>query len=209
MASKPVVPARSRLHIANEHMHLDKYKCQPNEHHRLSNRRRLQGEYTPSASQPIISSSHCHSVHPVLVIRPSPLMLQCKCMQQDIAIYLTKAVESLLTAETESINGRYNSCANRCYYACFQAAITALLMEGIRPAGQWNHQFVQAQFVGVLINQRKRYDTELRRVLSDNQSLRDKADYRPEFVTATQASRALRRTRLLVTTIRQRGGVAS
>ncbi len=69
-------------------------------------------------------------------------------------------------------------------------------------------QFVQAQFVGVLINQRKRYDPELRRVLSDNQSLRDKADYRPELVTATQASRALSRTRLFVTAIRQRGGVA-
>jgi hypothetical protein len=41
VASKPAVPARSRLHIANEHMHLDKYKCQPNEHHRLSNRMRL------------------------------------------------------------------------------------------------------------------------------------------------------------------------
>jgi uncharacterized protein (UPF0332 family) len=72
-------------------------------------------------------------------------------MEQDTAIYLTKAIESLLTAETESINGRYNSCANRCYYACFQAAIVSLLSEGIRPAGHWNHQFVQAQFVGVLI----------------------------------------------------------
>ena len=129
-------------------------------------------------------------------------------MEQDTAIYLTKAIESLLTAETESINGRYNSCANRCYYACFQAAIVALLSEGIRPAGQWNHPFVQAQFVGVLINQRKRFDAQLRRALSDNQSLRDKADYRPELVTATQASRALRRSRLFVTAIRQRGGVA-
>jgi uncharacterized protein (UPF0332 family) len=129
-------------------------------------------------------------------------------MEQDITIYLTKANESLLTAETESINGRYNSCANRCYYACFQAAIAALLSEGIHPTGQWSHQFVHAKFVGVLINQRKRYESELRRVLSDNQSLRDKADYRPELVTATQASRALRRTRLFVTAIRQRGGVA-
>ena len=129
-------------------------------------------------------------------------------MEHDIAIYLTKAVESLLTAETESINGRYNSCANRCYYACFQAAIAALLSESIHPTGQWNHQFVQTQFVGALNNQRKRYESELRRVLSDNQSLRDKADYRPELVTATQASRALRRTRLFVTAIRQRGGVA-
>jgi uncharacterized protein (UPF0332 family) len=129
-------------------------------------------------------------------------------MEQTTTIYLTKAYESLLTAESEFANGRYNSCANRTYYACFQAAIAAILTEGIRPAGQWNHQFVQAQFVGVLINKRKRYESELRRVLADNQSLRDKADYRPEFVTATQALRALRRTRLFVTAIRQRGGVA-
>jgi len=129
-------------------------------------------------------------------------------MEQDRAIYLTKAIESLLTAESEFVNGRYNSCANRCYYACFQGAIAALLSQGIRPSGQWNHQFVQAQFVGVLINQRKRYDAQLRRALSDNQSLRDKADYRLELVTDTQASRALRRTRLFVTAIRQRGGVA-
>src|SRR5919106_4795047 len=129
-------------------------------------------------------------------------------MDQDGAIYLTKAIESLLTAESEFVNGRYNSCANRCYYACFQGAIAALLSQGIRPSGQWNHQFVQAQFVGVLINQRKRYDAQLRRVLSDNQSLRDITDYRPEIVTATQPSRALRRTRQFVTAIRQRGGVA-
>src|SRR5918993_293059 len=129
-------------------------------------------------------------------------------MEPTTAIYLAKAYESLLTAESEFANGRYNSCANRSYYACFQAAIAAMLIEGIRPAGQWNHQYVQAQFVGVLINKRKRYESELRRVLADNQSLRDKADYRPELVTATQASRALRRTRLFVTAIRQRGGVA-
>ncbi len=124
-------------------------------------------------------------------------------------LYLAKATESLLTAESEFVNGRYNSCANRCYYACFLAAIAALLREGIRPAGQWSHAVVQAQFVGVLINQRKRYDPQLRRVLADNQSLRDRADYRAELVTATQASRALRRSRLFVTAVQQRGRVAS
>jgi uncharacterized protein (UPF0332 family) len=130
-------------------------------------------------------------------------------MAQDITIYLAKATESLQTAESEFANGRYNSCANRCYYACFQAAIAALLREGIRPRGQWSHEFVQAQLVGVLINQRKHYDRELRRVLADNQILRDQADYRPELVTATQASRALRRSRLFVAAIRQRGGGVS
>src|ERR671927_1933943 len=107
-------------------------------------------------------------------------------MEQDITIYLAKADESLRTAETESPNSRYNSCANRCYYACFQAAIAALLSEGIRSRGQWSHEFVQGQFVGVFINQRHLYDRELRRVLADNQILRDKADYRPELVNATQ-----------------------
>ena len=129
-------------------------------------------------------------------------------MEQDITVYLVKATESLQTAESEFVNGRYNSCANRCYYACFQAAIAALLREGIRARGQWSHEFVHAQLVGVLINQRHLYDSELRRVLSDNQSLRDKADYRAELVTATQAGRALRRSRLFVAAVRQRGSVA-
>ena len=129
-------------------------------------------------------------------------------MEHDITIYQAKATESLLTAESEFVNGRYNSCANRCYYSCFQAAIVALLREGIRPRGQWSHEFVQAQFVGVLINQRKRYDSDLQRVLADNQILRDQADYRAELVTLTQVGRALRRSRMLVTAVQQKGGVA-
>jgi uncharacterized protein (UPF0332 family) len=128
-------------------------------------------------------------------------------MEHDRAIYLAKATESLLTAESEFVNGRYNSCANRCYYACFQAAIAALLREGIRATGgQWGHEFVQAQFVGQLINRRKRYDPALRRTLADNQSLRDKADYRPDVVTQTQAGRALSRSRTFVHAVRQGGG---
>jgi hypothetical protein len=61
----------------------------------------------------------------------------------------------------------------------------------------------------VLINQRHLYETQLRRVLADNQNVREKADYRPELVNATQASRVLRRTRMFVAAVRQRGGVAS
>ena len=122
--------------------------------------------------------------------------------------FLDNARESLDGARLAHAGGRYNNAANRSYYACFQAAIAALLREGIRPRGQWSHEFVQARLVGVLINQRKRYDPQLRRVLSDNQSLRDQADYRPELVTATQAGRALRRSRMFVTALRQRGGVA-
>lgn len=52
---------------------------------------------------------------------------------EEVAAYLSKARESLETAESEYVNRRYNSCANRCYYACFQAAIAALLRAGVRP----------------------------------------------------------------------------
>src|SRR5919197_3572362 len=117
-------------------------------------------------------------------------------MEQDITIYLAKAAESLQTAESEFANGRYNSCANRCYYACFQAAIAALLSEGIRPRGQWSHEFVQGQFVGVFINQRHLYETQWRRVLVDNHNVLEKADYRPELVNAPQERPALPRPRL-------------
>lgn len=130
-------------------------------------------------------------------------------MDRDIAIYLAKGSESLLTAESEFVNGHYNSCANRCYYACFQVAIAALLGEGIRPQSRWTHEFVHAEFVGVLINRRKRFAPELRRVLSDNQSLRELADYRPELVTRTQANRALIRTRSFVNAVRQKMGFES
>jgi uncharacterized protein (UPF0332 family) len=40
-------------------------------------------------------------------------------------IYLEKAEESLAGAESELANGRYNNCANRCYYACFVRRVGA------------------------------------------------------------------------------------
>ena len=45
--------------------------------------------------------------------------------------FLNKSEESLAGAESEYANDRYDNCANRCYYACFQAAIAALLQAGI------------------------------------------------------------------------------
>lgn len=41
-------------------------------------------------------------------------------------LLLEKARESLAGAESEFSNERYNNCANRAYYAVFQAAIVAL-----------------------------------------------------------------------------------
>ena len=47
--------------------------------------------------------------------------------------YREKADESLAGAVSEFANGRYNNCANRCYYSCFLAAVHALVTAGIRP----------------------------------------------------------------------------
>src|SRR5438876_10081992 len=107
-------------------------------------------------------------------------------MEHDIMIYLAKATESLLTAESEFANGRYNNCANRCYYACFQAAIAALLRAGIAPSrgrGQWGHDFVQGEFVGILVNRRKLYPAELRDTLALILKVRQAADYGRDQLT--------------------------
>jgi uncharacterized protein (UPF0332 family) len=121
-----------------------------------------------------------------------------------------KATESLDGAESEFVNGRYNNCANRAYYAYFQSTIVALQREGINPrgaGGEWSHAFVPAQFDGVLINRRHRYPAELRGILSRTYVLRQTADYdEDDSVSRTQAERALRRTRTYVDAILGPGG---
>src|SRR4051794_3782953 len=72
-------------------------------------------------------------------------------MTTDITIqtFWKKTLENLDSAASELTNRRYNASANRAYYACFQAAIVALMRSGVRPVGpQWSHAFVQAQFAG-------------------------------------------------------------
>lgn len=108
-----------------------------------------------------------------------------------------------------SANGRFNNCANRSYYRCFQAAVAGLLRKGVRPADprqQWGHAYVQSQFVGQLINRRKRYPAELRDVLARCLILRQTADYAPDDVTETRAARTLQRARAFVEALYVEGG---
>ena len=117
------------------------------------------------------------------------------------SLFLLKARESLAGAESEFANGRYSNSANRSYYATFQAAIAALLRAGTQPPGgdnEWGHAFVAPQF-DTLINRRKLYPSELRGVIGRNRDVRRRADYTRDAVTATEANRALRRARRLVT----------
>jgi uncharacterized protein (UPF0332 family) len=126
---------------------------------------------------------------------------------EEARTYLIKAVESLTSAQVDFAAARYNSCANRAYYACFQAAIAALLAVGIRPAsprGEWSHELVQSQFNGLLISRRKLYPAALRRVLRDTMAVRDKADYTPASVSTRVAGRVLHAAQAFVQAIQEK-----
>jgi len=122
-------------------------------------------------------------------------------------LYLIMAQASLAGAHSEFEQHRFDNAANRAYFACFQAAVAALLREGPWPEGgvAWEHTFVQSRFVGILINRRKRYSTDLRDTLMTTMRLRHKADYDFDSVTADQAARALRRATRFVEEIQRRG----
>jgi uncharacterized protein (UPF0332 family) len=128
--------------------------------------------------------------------------------ERDVEAYIFKARESLAGAVSECANGRYNNCANRAYYACFQAAISALIHAGITPPGRgdrWRHEFVQARFVGDLINRRRRYPAAMREPLYRLMKLRQAADYETERVSARQAPRGLERAGEFVDAVTARG----
>ena len=121
--------------------------------------------------------------------------------------FLDKASESAIGARVEYEGGRYNNAANRCYYAVFQAAIHALLMEGVRlPGGgtEWSHASMDAQFTGLLVNRRHRYETSLRDVIPDNRKLREDADYTTRGVRDIRALRAVQRTERFVAAVVRR-----
>jgi uncharacterized protein (UPF0332 family) len=122
-------------------------------------------------------------------------------------IYIEKALESLASARSDFAAARFNSCANRSYFACFQAAVAALVIASIRPAdpkGEWSHEFVQSQFNGRLVNRRKLYPAPLRRVLRDTIEVRDKADYTPSSVSERVARRVLQEAEDFVRAIEEK-----
>jgi uncharacterized protein (UPF0332 family) len=126
---------------------------------------------------------------------------------RDPEAYLTKAIESLTGAQSEFDNERFNNSTNRAYYAAFQAAISALLRDGIRRTDdKWPHTFVQSEFSGRLINRRRRYPSEFGNTLARLQLLRHRADYRGATISRPDARNALRQSGEFVEAIRRGGG---
>jgi uncharacterized protein (UPF0332 family) len=115
-------------------------------------------------------------------------------------------MESLAGAESEFAQARLNNCANRAYYAAFQAAIAALLENDIHASGsRWPHEFVHAEFADRLVNRRYVYPSALRRTLQDLQRIRHQADYWGGTITRAQARHSVRLSREFVQAISPRG----
>jgi uncharacterized protein (UPF0332 family) len=128
--------------------------------------------------------------------------------------YLAKAHEHLAGAQSELQYDRTNSCARSAYYACFHAANAALLHAGLtapEPARGWSHDWVHASFVGQLLQRRKFYPANLRRILPDLLALRHTADYRVTRVSQREAQQAVRsaQTLLQAVTAHLQGGEGS
>jgi uncharacterized protein (UPF0332 family) len=103
-------------------------------------------------------------------------------------LYLRKARESLASAEADVAAGRYNSTANRAYYAAFQAAIAALIHNDIRPAERgWQHKFVTNQFSSKLVRRRKVLPSALVAKLEDLFRIRVIGDYESKDVSKEDA----------------------
>jgi hypothetical protein len=71
--------------------------------------------------------------------------------------------------------------------------------------GLWKHDFVQAEFVGKLIDRNRRYSSTLQSTLAELQGLRNRADYYPQAISEIDARRGLRQSREFVESVRSRG----
>jgi uncharacterized protein (UPF0332 family) len=87
-----------------------------------------------------------------------------------------KATESLRAAESCLTMHLLNSCASRCYYAMFQAAVVALEAVGFH-RDAWSHIALQATFTNELIYRRKLYPRQLAEYLNRALFWRNIADY--------------------------------
>jgi uncharacterized protein (UPF0332 family) len=111
-----------------------------------------------------------------------------------------KARASIAGAELELSSGYLDSAVNRAYYACYQAAVAALVAEHVPPIVDryWPHDVVHVKFPAVLIDERGIYPPTERATLKAIFDERLKADYEPDNVSASTAGEAVHRARVFV-----------
>jgi uncharacterized protein (UPF0332 family) len=93
-----------------------------------------------------------------------------------MSMRLEKARESLRAAESALTLELLNSCASRCYFAMFQAAVVAPEAASFH-RDTWSHAALQATFTNELIQRRKIYPRQLAEYLNRALFWRNIADY--------------------------------
>ena len=103
---------------------------------------------------------------------------------------LEKAKRFLGAAECCSERGFYDSCASRCYYAVYRAAIVALEDAGFgRP--HWNHGTLKRMFDREWIEKREQFSMEHSNLLRACYDQRVIADYKDEHVAEETVERLI------------------
>ena len=116
--------------------------------------------------------------------------------------WLDKANENLAAAQLCFDHGHFNACANRLYYAMFQAGIAAMVKHGLlQPNAQVGHDWLQANFSGQLIKHRKVFPAKFRSYLSEAYLLRVVADYEMRPAGKDNVSRQFKKAKEFVTVI--------
>lgn len=117
--------------------------------------------------------------------------------------WLDKANENLAAAQLCFDHGHFNACANRLYYAMFQASIAALVKHGLLPPhAQVGHDWLQSNFSGQLIKHRKVFPAHFRFYLYEAYKIRVEADYKLSSVSKKVVAAELKKTSEFINAIK-------
>ena len=116
--------------------------------------------------------------------------------------WLDKANENLAAAQLCFDNGHFNACANRLYYAMFQAGIAAMVKHGLlKPDTGVAHDWLQSNFAGQLIRHRKVFPAKFRSYLYEAYRVRAEADYKLSSVSKKVAAGELKKAKEFINAI--------
>lgn len=116
--------------------------------------------------------------------------------------WLDKANENLAAAQLCFDNDHFNACANRLYYAMFQAGIAAMVKHGLlKPDAEVGHDWLQANFAGQLIRHRKVFPAKFRSYLYEVYKARVEADYRLSSISKKVATGELKKAKEFINAI--------
>ena len=105
---------------------------------------------------------------------------------------LEKAKRFLGAARCCYEHGFYDSCASRCYYAVYRAAMVALENAGFRRP-HWNHGTLKRKFAEELVRKRELYEEKMNEHLNVCYEQRVIADYTDTWVSSKKAGDVMKR----------------